>query len=361
MGKNFYALGLMSGTSMDGIDASIISSNGIDDFEIMQNKYYKYDDKFINKLSNLKNKIDKLDDFKLHFNDLKSIEREITILHAKFTNDILIKFKHKIDLVGFHGQTIYHNSDQKISKQLGDGKLLSQLIKKKVVYNFRENDIKCNGNGAPLAPIYHYAIAQKMNINNVTFLNIGGISNETFIDENHKISAKDLGPGNCMIDFWIRQKTKKNYDINGDIARKGKISKILLDQSLDIFFNNNLFQQKSYDINDFDISSFRGLTLEDGAATITEYTIEILANKISSKNIICCGGGRKNNYLIERLEKKINKKILKIDEFKMDGDFIEAQAFAFLAIRSLLNLPISFPMTTGCSKDSIGGIITSNF
>ena len=164
MGKNFYALGLMSGTSMDGIDASIISSNGIDDFEIMQNKYYKYDDKFINKLSNLKNKIDKLDDFKSHFNDLKSIEKEITILHAKFTNDILMKFKHKIDLVGFHGQTIYHNPDEKISKQLGDGKLLSQLIKKKVVYNFRENDIKSNGNGAPLAPIYHYAIAKKMNI-----------------------------------------------------------------------------------------------------------------------------------------------------------------------------------------------------
>ena len=361
MGKNFYALGLMSGTSMDGIDASIISSNGIDDFEIMQNKYYKYDDKFINKLSNLKNKIDKLDDFKSHFNDLKSIEREITILHAKFTNDILMKFKHKIDLVGFHGQTIYHNPDEKISKQLGDGKLLSQLIKKKVVYNFRENDIKSNGNGAPLAPIYHSAIAKKMNINNVIFLNIGGISNETFIDKNHKISAKDLGPGNCMIDFWIRQKTKKNYDINGDIARKGKISKIQLDQSLDIFFNNNLFQKKSYDINDFDISSFRGLTVEDGAATITEYTIEILANKISSRNIICCGGGRKNNYLIERLEKKINKKILKIDEFKMDGDFIESQAFAFLAIRSFLNLPISFPMTTGCSKDSIGGIITANF
>ena len=361
MGKNFYALGLMSGTSMDGIDASIISSNGIDDFEIMQNKYYKYDDKFINKLSNLKNKIDKLDDVKLYLNDLKSIEREITILHAKFTNDILMKFKHKIDLVGFHGQTIYHNPDEKVSKQLGDGNLLSQLIKKKVVYNFRENDIKSNGNGAPLAPIYHYAIAKKMNINNVSFLNIGGISNETFIDENHKLSAKDLGPGNCMIDFWIRQKTKKNYDINGEIARKGKISKIQLDQSLDIFFNNNLFQKKSYDINDFDISSFRGLTIEDGAATITEYTIEILANKISSKNIICCGGGRKNNYLIERLEKKINNKILKIDEFKMDGDFTESQAFAFLAIRSLLNLPISFPMTTGCSKNSIGGIITSNF
>ena len=361
MGKNFYALGLMSGTSMDGIDASIISSNGIDDFEIIQNKYYKYDDKFINKLSDLKNKINTLEDFKLYVNDIKNLEREITKLHAKFSSDVLINYNHKIDLVGFHGQTIYHNPDQKISKQLGDGKLLSQLIKKKVAFNFRENDLKNNGNGAPLTPIYHQAIAKKKNINNVIFLNIGGIANETFIDKNFKISAKDLGPGNCMIDYWIRLNTKKNYDVNGNIAKAGKISKILLDQSLDIFFNNNLLNKKSYDVSDFDISSFRGLSLEDGAATITEYTIEILANKISSKNIICCGGGRNNDYFVKRLEKKINKKVLKIDKFKMNGDFIESQAFAFLAIRSSLNLPITFPLTTGCSKDSTGGIIVSNF
>ena len=304
MVKYFCALGLMSGTSMDGIDASIISSNGVDDFEIIQNKYYKYDDKFVNKLSNLKSKINVLEDLKIHENDLKRLEREITTLHAKFTNDILMNSKHKIDLVGFHGQTIYHNSYEKTSRQLGDGELLSQLIKKKVVYSFRENDLKSNGNGAPLAPIYHYAIAKKINFKNVIILNIGGIANETFIDKNYKISAKDLGPGNCLIDFWIRLNTKKKFDFNGDIARKGKVSKILLDQSLDIFFNNHLFYKRSYDINDFDISSFRGLSVEDGAATIIEYTIEIIANRISSKNIICCGGGRKNSYLIERLEKK---------------------------------------------------------
>ena len=144
---------------------------------------------------------------------------------------------------------------------------------------------------------------------------------------------------------------------DGNIAKSGKISKILLEQSLDIYFNNKISQKRSYDINDFDISFFRGLTLEDGAATIIEFTIEIIASKLSSKDIICCGGGRKNKYLIERLEKKINKKILNIDEFEIDGDFIESQAFAFLAIRSFLNLPISFPMTTGCNKDTTGGEI----
>ena len=357
MNKNFYCLGLMSGTSMDGIDASIIYSNGLDNLRIIENNYYKYDDELINILSNFKNKINSLNDLKLYQKDLKNLERKITILHAEFANDILKKTKKNIDLIGFHGQTIYHNPDEKISKQLGDGRLLSQLIKKKIVFNFRENDIKNNGNGAPLAPIYHLAISKKINKKNVIFLNIGGIANETYIDENHIISAKDLGPGNCLIDLWIRQNTKNKYDSHGSIAKSGRINKIILDQSLDIYFNNNISKKRSYDINDFEISSFRGLSLEDGAATIIEYTVEILAKKISSSNIICCGGGRKNKYLIDRLEKKINSKIFNIDDFQMDGDFIESQAFAFLAIRSFLNLPLSFPMTTGCNIESTGGSI----
>ncbi len=357
MNKNFYCLGLMSGTSMDGIDGSIIYSNGVDNFEVIQNFYYKYESKLNEKLSYIKNKIINFKNLKYYEKDLNDLEREITILHAKFANKIIKNSNKEIDLVGFHGQTIYHNSDEKISKQLGDGILLSQLIKKKIVYNFRENDIKNNGNGAPLAPVYHAAIAKKIKKNNTVFLNIGGISNETFIDQNYNFSAKDLGPGNCLSDLWIRQKTKNIFDESGNIARSGKINKILLDQSLDNYFNNKISNKRSYDINDFDISSFRGLTLEDGAATIIEFTKEILANKISSKNIICCGGGRKNKFLIERLEKKIEKKIINIDDFKIDGDFIESQAFAYLAIRSFLNLTISFPSTTGCSNESQGGTI----
>ena len=357
MNKNFYCLGLMSGTSMDGIDGSIIYSNGSDNFEVIENFYYKYDNNFNNKLSNLRNKIINYKDLKYHDNDLNTLEREITILHAEFVDKILKNSNNEINLIGFHGHTIYHNPEEKISKQLGDGRLLSQLLKKKIVYNFRENDIKNNGNGAPLAPVYHSVIAKKIKRNNIIFLNIGGITNETFIDEKFKFSAKDLGPGNCLIDLWIRQKTKHKYDKDGLIAKSGKVNKILLDQSLDTYFNNEINSKRSYDINDFDISTFRGLNLEDGAATITEYTTEIIVNKISSKNIISCGGGRKNNYLVERLENKINKKITNIDDFKIDGDFVESQAFAYLAIRSFLKLPISFPTTTGCSKDLIGGTI----
>ena len=175
---------------------------------------------------------------------------------------------------------------------------------------------------------------------------------ETFIYEKYKFSAKDLGPGNCLLDSWISQKTKNKYDKDGFIARSGKVNKILLDQSLDIYFNNEINNKRSYDINDFDISTFRGLTVEDGAATIIEYTIEIIANKISSKNIIACGGGRKNKYLINSLKKKINNKLYFIDDLNIDGDYIESQAFAFLAIRSYLGLPISFPSTTNCKAVS---------
>ena len=183
MNKNFCCLGLMSGTSMDGIDGSIIISNGTNNFDVIENFYYKYDNNFNHRLFNFRDKIVNYKDLKYHENDLKELEREITILHAEFANKILKNSKNEIDLVGFHGHTIYHNSDEKISIQLGDGRLLSQLLKKKIAYNFRENDIKNNGNGAPLTPIYHYAIAKKINKNNVIFLNVGGITNETFIDK----------------------------------------------------------------------------------------------------------------------------------------------------------------------------------
>ena len=175
------------------------------------------------------------------------------------------------------------------------------------------------------------------------------------------MDSLDIGPGNCLIDKWIRLNSDKNFDDNGDIAKSGRINKFILEQSLDNFYNNIINKKKSLDVSDFDISFARGLSLENGAATITEFTADILSKKILHNDVYVCGGGRKNRFLIDSIQRKIKNKIKKIDELGIDGGFIESQAFGYLAIRSFLKLPISFPETTGCKKKSTGGVLVKNY
>ena len=366
MGRIYTALGLMSGTSGDGVDASIISSDGNNQYNQIINKYFKYDEKIYENLQKLRDQISNLEDLKNSENDINFLEKEITLFHAKVSNEILALIDMKVDFIGFHGQTIYHNSDEKISKQLGIGKLLSKLTKKKVVYDFRQNDLKNGGQGAPLTPIFHKLLKDKYKLKlPLVIVNIGGITNVTSINLKNKIHSQDIGPGNCLIDEWIRKNSKKNFDNKGQIAKSGKIDKIVLNQALENFSYNNNFI--SYDVKDFDISFVRGLSLKDGAATLTEYTSEILINYLKKYftsrkgNIFICGGGRKNKFLINRIRKKIYFPIKLVDDFGIDGDFVESQAFAYLAIRSYLNLPITFPNTTGCKEPCSGGKIVKNF
>ena len=355
MTKEYTSLGLMSGTSGDGVDASIIKSDGKTKYTLILDKYFKYDEDIYENIHELKQKLYSPKDLVKFSEEINNLEKKITIFHAKIIKKIPSS---SIDLVGFHGQTIFHNAKQKISKQLGDGNLLSQLIKKDVVNNFRENDIKNGGQGAPLTPIYHKLFVNEKKINlPVIILNIGGIANITILNEDENFFSTDIGPGNCLIDLWIRTNINKKFDMNGDIAKSGKINKIILDQSLENFYENDLGKNKSYDVNDFDLNFIRGLSLEDGAATLTEFTADILSRQLLKKNIYACGGGRKNKFLLERIQKKIGNKIHLIDEVKINGDFVESQAFAYLAIRSYIDLPISFPETTGCSSPCTGGKI----
>ena len=382
MSKSYYSLGLMSGTSMDGVDASIIQTDCGSMYEIILDKYYKYDDDLLNDLTSLRAKINSPEDLKIFFSEIKLLEKKITLFHAEAANKIMKKVGVKIDFIGFHGQTIYHNSDKKISKQLGDGNLLSQLTKKTVIYDFRQNDIKNGGQGAPLTPVFHSMLEYKFKLAPSIILNIGGIVNATTIWETGSFLATDIGPGMCLIDKWIRSNSKKKYDENGDIAALGKISNNL-DYELDIFYHSEKKDLKknyikSFDISDFDISFVRGLSLEDGAATLTEYTakiifhyflyiLEITKNMNNNPIIILCGGGRKNNFLVERLKKEIKINftgydiVKMIDDYGIDGDFVESQAFAYLAVCSYLKLPITFPNTTGCKKQSTGGVLIKNF
>ena len=377
--KLYTAIGLMSGTSMDGVDLSIIISDGYDVFLNIIDDYYEYDKKLQDQLVRLRNLILTKKDLKQNSEKLRELERNLTLFHANAINLSLKKYRDPIDLIGFHGQTIFHNPHEKVTNQLGDGKLLSQIVKKKVIYDFRQADIQNNGQGAPLTPIYHYILSKKINQNYnikfpIGFLNIGGIANATKVinisDQIHNnLYAFDIGPGNCLIDEWVRKNSNKKFDKDGDLAKIGNVDELILNQTIDNFRITSYSQ--SLDIKNFDVSFARGLSLEDGCATITNFSAYLIAqglesiSKESSMTFFVCGGGRKNvslinclkNYLAEN--NKINLEI--IDDFNLNGDFIESQAFGFLAIRSFLDLPISFRTTTGCDKITVGGKLVQNF
>ena len=375
MSKSFYSLGLMSGTSMDGVDVSIINSDGSAKFKGILNKYFEYSEDLHKNLISSRDKINSSKDLKVHSKELDFLQKEITLFHSKAVNEVVKEIDFNIDIIGFHGQTIFHNAGERISRQLGDGNLLSQLVKKKVVYDFRQNDLKNGGQGAPLAPIFHKIISKEIKIDPpLCILNLGGIANITAIesDEDLTLVSCDIGPGNCLIDEWVRKNAGKKYDKDGSIAKLGKINAAILNQALD---NNESLITKnilSYDAKDFDLNFVRGLSLEDGAATITEFTGSVIGEGILNffkklgnkpKKILVCGGGRKNLTLIQSIKEKLVEKstIENIDKYGLDGDFIESQAFAYLAIRSFLKLPISFPKTTGCKEPSTGGVLVQNF
>jgi anhydro-N-acetylmuramic acid kinase len=375
MGKIYTALGLMSGTSMDGVDASIIKSNGEDKYEVVFNQYFKYDMQINEELVDIRDKIKSSKDLVVNSIALADIEKKITLFHASACKKVINDNQINLDLIGFHGQTIFHNANEKISKQLGDAKLLSGLLKKKVVYNFRENDIHNGGQGAPLAPIFHQLLVNQNHIKQpVCILNIGGIANLTIISSGdfNDLKSYDIGPGNCLLDEWIRKNSKERFDKDGKLAQAGKTDEIILNQAIDNFDsvknNNNL----SFDVKDFDLNFVRGLSLKDGLSTLTDFTATIICQSIVDAinldkgmklDILICGGGRKNLFLFNSIRSKLpfNMKISLIDDYKVNGDFVESQAFAYLAIRSYLKKIISLPKTTNVKNSCSGGVLIKNY
>ena len=244
-----------------------------------------------------------------------------------------------------------------------------------MVFDFRKNDIVNEGQGAPLTPIFHHLLTVQNKFKlPVCFLNIGGISNITIVKDKNDISklvSKDIGPGNCLIDAWVRKNSNKKFDQDGLIASRGTRNEIIFEQAQELYMNRNNKKKLSFDTNDFDISFIRGLNFEDGVTTLTDFTASILSEELSlilnssnnkTHDILLCGGGRKNKELIKKIKQNLPLDFYfkLIDDYKIDGDFIESQAFAFLAIRSILRLPISFPSTTGGIKPCIGGELVEN-
>jgi anhydro-N-acetylmuramic acid kinase len=355
----------MSGTSMDGIDLSIINSDGENNTSIIDNFFFEYSSDFKLELINIRKEILQKNDLiskKLTINDLS---RKITLLHVVAINKILKKNPlTKLDLIGYHGHTLIHKPEQGFTFQLGNPELMAQLLKTRVIFNFRDNDIKNKGQGAPLVTLYHGQILKYLNlINNGVIINIGGVANGSYF-ENSIIHSNDIGPGNCLLDQWIRINSKDlEFDKEGKISEKGEVNSLMQEDFLNHYSYHN--KKKSLDITDFNIAQFRGLKLEDGAATLVSVTANLIADFIKNikekKNkIILAGGGRKNKTLIKFLSKILNINVEPIDQYQIAGDFIESQAFAYLAIRSFEKKFLSLPTTTGVIEPVTGGITYFN-
>jgi anhydro-N-acetylmuramic acid kinase len=351
--KILKAIGLMSGTSLDGIDAAIIDTDGHSVSEVGANYSYQYEPAFKEEIRAL---------FSGN-GDVLKVEEKLTLLHADAVNNLLKKAgfaASNIDVIGFHGQTIKHAPEQGITQQIGDGKLLAAKTGIKVVNDFRTNDVKHGGQGAPLVPLYHAALVRNESLP-VAIVNIGGVGNVTWIGGDNDLLAFDTGPGNALVDDWVLQHSGHAYDKNGEIAAKGKVNQEIVQRLLDNAYFAKI-PPKSLDRNSFVNNIVDGLKLEDGAATLAAFTTKSIANsaqhfKVEPKKWYIAGGGRHNSYIMQGLQKEIGVPVLKIEELGHNGDMLEAEAFAFLAVRSLYNLPLSLPTTTGVREAITGGVL----
>ena len=347
----------MSGTSMDGIDLALIESDGKKIINRKNFDYLPYTPEFKNRLANLIYGNPKL-------SEIKIVEDDLTLLHVNLVNDFLAKNKiaaSEIDLVAFHGHTILHMPERYATWQVGNPHLLAHKTGINVVADFRSRDIVLGGQGAPLVPIYHFHLFHDQP-RPMAVLNIGGISNITYIrnDNENDIEAFDTCFGNAPLDDLVRKKFNLDYDEDGKLAKRGQIDFILADRIL----QNEIFHKKppkSFDRDDFStlLSPINSLkNPEDALATFAymhakaiQISLDFLSEK--PKEILVCGGGRKNVAMMDEMKKWLSGVVVKtVDELGFNGDAIEAEAFAFLGIRSVLGLPISFQKTTGVSQGS---------
>ena len=362
--KHFHSLGIMTGTSLDGIDISLISSDGQKFIKSIHNKTYNYSSELKNQFKTLikiinEEKITNIREFERY----KALEKVFNIYCIKKIQSFLKDFKvniKDINIVGFHGQTIYHNANKKISIQMGSGKYLANFFGVPFIVNFRNRDIFDGGQGAPLVPIFHKTIFDNIK-KPVYVINIGGISNVTWIGYDNFFSA-DVGPGNTLIDQYCVTYLKKKYDLNGSYSKMGNINKTLLKNWLakDIF---KFSLPNSFDNYEFILEKFierKEKANYDVLATLTKLTATLIykSHKLfpeKPKTWVICGGGIHNKSIIDELKTISGKKIFVSSELGWSPDFIESQAFGYLAIRRILNLASSFPNTTGVQKPTICG------
>jgi anhydro-N-acetylmuramic acid kinase len=362
--KLLRAIGLMSGTSMDGIDVALIETDGEDAVVRGPSATFGYDADFRARLAAAVGEAVGLTDRAARPGSLAAVECDLTERHAaavsRFLDECGIAAT-DIAVVGFHGQTVLHAPERRLTVQLGDGADLAGRIGLDVVYDLRAADVAAGGQGAPLVPAYHRAMAARLPERPVAVVNVGGVANVTWIGSDGALIAFDTGPGNALIDDWMLRHTSQAIDADGATATGGKVDEAALNALLlNPYFGR--LPPKSLDRNAFAIDPVLRLALADGAATLTAFTAASLARAREHfpeqpQLWVICGGGRRNRTLMTMIAAEVESAVVPAEAAGFDGDAVEAEAWAYLAVRSLRGLPLTFPGTTGVALPTCGGVL----
>ncbi len=364
MSKLMRAIGLMSGTSIDGIDVALIDTDGEDIVERGPSATYPYDETFRAELRTSLHEAKSIVRRSDRPGGLAGVEQRLTALHAeaveRFCTANAID-RASIRVIGFHGQTVLHWPAAGLTVQLGDGARLAALTGIDVVHDLRGADVAAGGQGAPLVPVYHRAVVSRLPQRPLAFVNIGGVANVTWIGRRNELLAFDTGPGSAMIDDWMRTKAGETCDLDGKLAASGRAH----DDYVAEYMRHSHFgaaPPKSLDRNAFAVELIDELSLADGAATLTAFTAAAIARArehmpAEPQLWIVAGGGRKNKTLMSMIAGKVENAVVPAEGVGLDGDSLEAEAWAYLAARSLLRLPITFPSTTGVPKAVTAGVL----
>ena len=358
-------LGMMSGTSLDGIDLALLDTDGEEKITTGASGFFAYQpsDRDILRAALLCADglpTDILTSRAAWPTPLIAAETLITQRHFEAARDFLSQEKRQPQLIGFHGQTLTHRPDEAMTLQIGDGAALAAQLHIDVIGDFRSADMRAGGQGAPLVPLFHAALIGPLEVP-LGVVNLGGIANVTYLSKDGAILAFDTGPANALLDDWMVQNTDHSYDANGALAAQGQVD----EAALAALMRHDYFAKappKSLDRLDFDLAPVAHLSAADGAATLTAFSAQALAAGLAQcpqqpSRLILCGGGRHNASLCQQISRVSGCAVALCDDMGWAGDALEAQAFAWLAARSLRGLPLSLPQTTGARQPATGGVL----
>lgn len=355
--KTLRAIGLMSGTSGDGVDAALVATDGQEAIDFHGGLTLQYDE-------DLRSRLLEASQHNVPIEDLLRIERDFSLHHVEAVRELLTKLDIKadwIDLLGFHGHTVRHMPDEFITCQIGNPWILSEELGIPVVWDFRRRDMAMGGQGAPLVSMFHRALFAGEQQPSVV-LNLGGVANITWLGENNEIIAGDTGPGCGLLDEWVQEMAGQTHDTDGRLAKNGKVSREVVEESLaSEFFQKPL--PKSADRYDFDHVDVSGLSVEDGAATLCAVTVEAIVRAVAQMPakpaVLWVTGGGVHHPVIMQLINEHFDDVRSVSELGLNPDTLEAECFAWLAVRHKKGLPLTIPETTGCRESATGATSTS--